>query len=119
MHIRDLNEETLYSKLHLMLTNPKYEENIKVTSKAFQDQKEKPLERAIWWIEWAIRNPKVTHFKSNAQHLNFIQIESIDVYAFLTLVVTALVWTLLWVFYKILRCIVASKKPISGTKKRN
>lgn len=116
----------MYEKLHSMLTNPKFEENIQITSKAFKDQKETPLERAIWWIEWAIRNPNVSNFKGNGQKLNFIQIESIDVYAFLTIIFSTIVWVQLWISFKILRCIynrktLASKlptKPISKNKKK-
>ncbi len=125
LYFNDLNQENLYKKLHLMLTNPKYGENIKITSNAFKDQKETPLERAIWWIEWAIRNPNVTHFKGNGQHLNFLQIESIDVYAFLTVIVTIIVWLQLWISYKIVRCVcfkktsTSRKTGISGRKKRN
>lgn len=125
LYLSDLTKENLYEKLHSMLTNPKFEENIQITSKAFKDQKETPLERAIWWIEWAIRNPNVSHFKGNRQKLNFIQIESIDVYAFLTIIFSTIVCVQLWISFKILRCIYNRKtltsklpKPISKNKKK-
>lgn len=125
LYFSDLTKENLYEKLHSLLTNPKFQENIQITSKAFKDQKETPLERAVWWIEWAIRNPKVSHFKGNGQNLNFVQIESIDVYAFLAIIFSTIVWVQLWISFKILRWIYRRKtltsklpKSISKNKKR-
>lgn len=68
------------------MSNPKYKKKIEVYSKAFRDQKETPLERAVWWIEWAMRQPAVNVFEGNGKNLNFLQIESVDVIASLTIV---------------------------------
>lgn len=104
-----------------MLINPKFQENIQITSRAFKDQKETPLERAIWWIEWVLRNPNVTHFIGNGQNLNFLQIESVDVYAFLTITVLVIIWMFFWISYKIVRYVFNRKsseaKVLHKTKK--
>lgn len=36
--------------------NQKYTKNAKIRSKLFQDQPQKPLDRAVFWVEWTIRH---------------------------------------------------------------
>lgn len=103
IYLNDLTKESLHEKLNSTLTNSKFQENIQIASRAFKDQKEKPLERAIWWIEWAIRNPNVSHYKGLGQSLNFLQIESADVYAFLTIILSAFLWMCFWITFKIVK----------------
>lgn len=74
-------------------------------SRAFRDQKETPLERALWWIEWAMRNPNPVHFESPATELNFIHIQSIDVIAFLTLISVMIIFALFIILRKLLKFI--------------
>lgn len=90
-------------KLLEILKNPKYATNAKMLSKRFQDQKEKPLERAIWWIEWAIRNPDGEHMKSPVLKLGYIVGNSFDVIACVTLLLFAIVYGTLKFLYFILK----------------
>lgn len=50
-------------------------------SQRFKDQKEKPLERAIWWVEWILRNPQPNHIQSPVKHLGFIRANCLDIYS--------------------------------------
>lgn len=88
-----------------MTSNPKYKENIKILSKVFRDQKETPLERAVWWIEWVMRNPFRNVFEGYGQDLNFLQIESVDVISFLTIVCGFLVYVIILITWKCFRII--------------
>lgn len=54
-------------------------------SKLFRDQKERPIERAVWWIEWAIRNPNAHYIKSPVLELGSIKGNCYDLIAFLVL----------------------------------
>lgn len=66
-----------------VLENTSYATNAKMISAKFRDQKEHPLERAMWWIEWLIRNPDSGHYmKSPVFRLGFIAGNSYDVVAF-------------------------------------
>lgn len=88
----DFNAEHLIGKIGKMLGATSYAENMKTVSKLFHDQKEEPLDRAIWWIEWTIRHPNSTHLRSLGHELNFIQLQSIDVLAVILFVTSAIVW---------------------------
>lgn len=101
----DLSSSTLTDKLRLLLSNPKYKNNIVAASKVYRDQKETPLERGLWWIEWALRNPNAAHFKSPSKHLGFFGIHSIDVIAFLTIVLLALTYGVLVLLRKIVKSV--------------
>lgn len=74
-----------------MLGNPQYHRNAQLRSVNFQDQKEHPLNRAMWWIEYVLRNPDISFLKQSGQNLHFAQNifvqHSIDVITFLLVVV--------------------------------
>lgn len=86
LYIKDLSMENICEKILLMMSNPKYKEKIQIYSKAFRDQKETPIQRAVWWIEWTMRHPVEVIFDGYGKQLNFLQIESVDVIGFLTVV---------------------------------
>lgn len=87
-----------------MLSNPIYKENMKAISNGFKDQKELPLDRALWWIEWALRNPR-SYVVNRAKNLNYFQIQSIDVISFLTVISLVLMYIVLLAMKKLFNCI--------------
>lgn len=46
-----------------VLHSPKFRKNVQLQSKRFRDQPEKPLDRAVWWCEFIMRNPKANHLR--------------------------------------------------------
>lgn len=93
LQIKDLTSSSLTEKIGGILSNERYyKANIVAASKVFRDQKDKPLERGLWWIEWAMRNPNASHFKSSGSDLTFVQIQSLDVIAFLLLVLALIAY---------------------------
>lgn len=109
-----MSTENLVKKLNDLLTKSKYREQAKLASSAFQDQKETPLERALWWIDWVMRNPNSTHFKNLHQNMNFLQLESVDVIIFLVMAAFSAVFVIIW-FLKSILSMFGSRK--SGHKK--
>uniref|UniRef100_T1GNM6 UDP-glucuronosyltransferase n=1 Tax=Megaselia scalaris TaxID=36166 RepID=T1GNM6_MEGSC len=59
-----------------------FAENVRERSRLYRDQPMKPLDKAIWWIEYVIRNPKANHLRSPAVHMNIFSSRSLDVIAF-------------------------------------
>lgn len=78
--------------------------NSKIASNVFRDQKETPLERAVWWVEWMLRNPNANHMRSEAD-INFIQLQSIDVLAFIFIVILLALWLIKLVICGVLKCL--------------
>nr|XP_019557270.2 UDP-glucuronosyltransferase 2B15-like [Aedes albopictus] len=71
--------------VHKVLETPSYRENMKRISSLFQDQPEKPLDRAIWWIEWVLRHPDYEGLQSPVLKLGFLRSNLVDVIGFFLL----------------------------------
>lgn len=80
-----MTTQMIEEKLQKLLENPKYLENAKKMSQRFKDQKELPLDRAVWWIEWVLRNPDNDYMKSPVLRLGFIVGNSFDVIAIISI----------------------------------
>ncbi|XP_059622697.1 UDP-glucosyltransferase 2-like [Phlebotomus argentipes] len=81
--IRNIERKSFKKLIEKMMSNSKYRENAKILSEIFRDQMETPLERAIWWIEYVLRHPNMTHMETPSRNLNLAQRESWDVLALL------------------------------------
>lgn len=80
-----MTTKVVKEKLQKLLEDPKYMENAKKMSARFRDQKEQPLDRAVWWIEWVLRNPDCDYLKSPVLRLGFIVGNSFDIIAIISI----------------------------------
>ncbi|XP_050694529.1 UDP-glucosyltransferase 2-like [Eriocheir sinensis] len=102
LHWNELSVEALLEAVNTLLYNPKYREKLQAVSQALQDQKETPAERAIWWVEYAIRHKGAPYMVYAGKRLHYLQYVMADVVVFwLTVLVS---WLLLSV-YCLRRCI--------------
>ncbi|GJQ80790.1 hypothetical protein Trydic_g9381 [Trypoxylus dichotomus] len=83
LFVRDVSEGALYETIQDVLTNPTYKHNIRKISKLFRDQKETPLERAVFWIEYTLRHKNLSHLSTSTRDMNIYQRENLDIYGFL------------------------------------
>lgn len=100
LNFRTLTTEKLVDKLQLVLEDPKYGKNAKQLSARFRDQKETPIERAVFWSEWLIRNPNCEHLKSPVLRIGFIAGNSYDVIAAISIAT----FLILWILFKLILC---------------
>lgn len=97
-----MNKDTFAAAIRKAVECKELSKNIKILSKVFRDQPELPLDRAVWWTEWLLRNPESSALlTSPAVNQSFFVRESIDVIGFLAFVIFI---TLLAIF-KILKFI--------------
>lgn len=82
----DINNNTVLSKLQLMLNNDKYSKNMREVSKIFRDRPTKPLDTAVYWTEYIIRYKGAPHLRSAAVDMPLYQYLLLDIIAFLLLV---------------------------------
>ncbi|KAF5289260.1 hypothetical protein FQA39_LY15190 [Lamprigera yunnana] len=99
IHYLDLNEESFDKTVQEMLRNPKYKENAKKRSMIMHDEPIKPLEKAIFWIEYVLRHKGATHLKSEALNLSWYQYHLLDV-ILTTIVALFLILRLIIVIFK-------------------
>lgn len=87
-------EEGLRDTILKVAGNESYARNMKERSKLYRDQPMKPLDRAIWWVEYVIRNPNATHLRSPALDLNIFAVNSLDVLFLFIFVIFVISFTL-------------------------
>ncbi|KAF5296148.1 hypothetical protein FQR65_LT19842 [Abscondita terminalis] len=74
----DLSERTLSSAIVEVMNNSKYQNNAKKISRIFKDQPTKPLDTAIFWVEYVLRHEGAHHLKTSALKLHWLQLYLID-----------------------------------------
>ncbi|XP_058790203.1 UDP-glucosyltransferase 2-like isoform X2 [Phymastichus coffea] len=80
-----ISKKTLGSAIDALIHNSIYKDKVKYYSKLFRDQPMSPMETAIYWIEYIIRNGDKV-LRSPALELSFIQLSQLDIYGFLLIV---------------------------------
>ena len=75
-----LQPNAFYDAIQQVLNNPLYGERMRKVSELMRDQKERPMDRAIYWIEYVIRHQGAQHLRSPARYLNVFERDLIDIY---------------------------------------
>ncbi|KAF5298202.1 hypothetical protein FQA39_LY02626 [Lamprigera yunnana] len=94
MPFTELTEETFEHVINEVLYNPKYAENAKWRSKIMHDEPMKPLDKAMFWIEYVLRHNGTRHLRTAALDLYWYQMLGLDVLAFTLIVISGVAWCL-------------------------
>ncbi|XP_058447702.1 UDP-glucosyltransferase 2-like [Malaya genurostris] len=103
LSLRSFEAQHLVDAVREIMHNQKYRENMAKLSKVFRDQPESPLDRAVWWVEWVIRNPDARMMQSSAVDLHWFAKYSIDVITVIVLALVGLVCLECWIVPKVAR----------------
>lgn len=117
LQYNDINEENLYKLLHEVLTNDSYAKNAKEMSRRFQDRPMSPLDTAMYWIEYVIRNNGAHYWKNPALELSWIAAYMIDVYLFIFGVTLLLLYVVAKVVSTVLSAFSGKKTKKQKTKR--
>ncbi|KAM9496082.1 UDP-glucuronosyltransferase 2C1-like [Clarias gariepinus] len=79
LDISELDRSIFLEALKEVLYNPSYRENMQKLSRLHHDQPIKPLNHAIFWIEYVIRNGGAPHLRSHSFRMSWITYHSVDV----------------------------------------
>ncbi|KAJ8980274.1 hypothetical protein NQ317_005132 [Molorchus minor] len=82
-HDPDFSEEKLSNLLNELLNNSKYRDNVRKRSKLFHDRPMKPMESAVYWIEYVIRNGGASHLMVAGVGLPWYKYHLVDVVSFI------------------------------------
>ncbi|XP_010946906.2 UDP-glucuronosyltransferase 2B31 isoform X1 [Camelus ferus] len=103
----------LLNALKQVINNPSYKQNAMRLSTIQHDQPVKPLDRAVFWIEFVMRHKGAKHLRPAAHNLTWYQYHSLDVTGFLL----ACVATAIFVITKC--CLFCCQKfPKAGKKNK-
>ncbi|XP_049284423.1 UDP-glucosyltransferase 2-like [Anopheles funestus] len=73
----DFETQTFVDKLHDVLTNGRYQENVNKLHTLLNDQPQTSMERAVWWIEYVARNGGTKSL--HVRHLSWFEYLMLDV----------------------------------------
>nr|XP_055048390.1 UDP-glucuronosyltransferase 2A1-like [Misgurnus anguillicaudatus] len=77
--IAELDRTVFLHALEEVLYNSSYKENMQRLSRLHHDQPMKPLDRAVFWIEFVMRNGGAPHLRTQSFRMSWIAYHSIDV----------------------------------------
>lgn len=109
-----LTTNLLTQKMLQMIRIKNYLLQSKKWSRVIQDQKEKPMDRAIWWIEWTMRNPKPDYLTSSAHDLGYIRANSYDI----VLVLALIAIFFLMIIFEVIKLICNFSKTAADDKQK-
>lgn len=102
----ELSEENFYAAI-MEATQPSYKVNIRKFKQLMYDVPMQSREKAVWWIEYALRNKGMNRLKYKGAKVPFYQLYCLDVVA----IACALLITLRKVYCFVVKsCVVKSKK---------
>ncbi|XP_030571713.1 UDP-glucuronosyltransferase 1-10 [Drosophila novamexicana] len=93
----------LHDQVVQLLSNASYTQAAQLKSKLFRDQKDTPLERAIWWTEYVLRHNGAQHLRSASRDLSLAQLHGLDTWGLLCGVTSLIGLVLLFVLTSLLR----------------
>ncbi|KAB5522320.1 hypothetical protein PHYPO_G00158220 [Pangasianodon hypophthalmus] len=109
-----MEAKDLKQAINDVINNPSYKESMMRLSRIHHDQPMKPLDQAVYWIEFVMRNKGAKHLRVEAHNLTWYQYHCLDVAAFLlsviALVMFIFVKTCSWLFRKCFRKTPAKSK---------
>lgn len=95
-----LNEVELKQKLHELLNNPHYNQTIRNLSRRYRDQPMTPLDTAVFWVEYVLRNGGA-HLRNAGLDLSFVQYHSLDTTLTILAMLLLVAYGLVWIFLKL------------------
>ncbi|KAF5926793.1 hypothetical protein HPG69_001423 [Diceros bicornis minor] len=92
LNMNTMTSADLLSALRTVINDPSYKENAMKLSRIHHDQPVKPLDRAVFWIEFVMRHKGAKHLRPTAHNLTWFQYHSLDVIGFLLACATTAVF---------------------------
>ncbi|KAJ1528157.1 hypothetical protein ONE63_008071 [Megalurothrips usitatus] len=113
---RTITEDIFHEALHDVINNPWYRDNMRRVQQTIRDQKETPLERAVWWVEHAARTGGARHLRSPALRLRWYELWMLDVLAAAAVAAALALWALV-LSVRVLRGLVGPQ-PAGAAKRK-
>ncbi|KAM7158682.1 UDP-glucuronosyltransferase 2A3-like isoform 1-T2 [Molossus nigricans] len=111
VNLHTMTSAELLNALRTVINDPSYKENVMRLSRIHHDQPMKPLDRAVFWIEYVMRHKGAKHLRPASHDLTWLQYHSLDVVGFLLACVATAI-------FLIMKCCLLSCKNFCKTGKK-
>nr|XP_054603359.1 UDP-glucuronosyltransferase 2B17-like [Nothobranchius furzeri] len=92
VEVRSLTKDSFLEALEDVLENPSYRQNVQRLSQLHRDQPMSPMDTAIFWIEYVIRNKGAPHLQAAGFSLPWYSYFCLDVAAFFMVITGTFIW---------------------------
>ncbi|XP_067377428.1 UDP-glucuronosyltransferase 2A1-like [Channa argus] len=92
--LKSMTTEHLRDAVNTVINIKSYKENAMRISSIYHDRPMDPLNEAVFWIEFTMRNKGAKHLRVQAHELTWYQYQSLDVLAFILAVVLLFIFLL-------------------------
>ncbi|KAJ7993984.1 hypothetical protein DPEC_G00261240 [Dallia pectoralis] len=89
--IATINRDIFLEALKAVLYEPSYRDNMQKLSRLHRDQPMKPLDSAMFWIEFVMRNKGAAHLRTESYKMSWFSYHSVDVIATLLAVLLLII----------------------------
>ncbi|KAM6950433.1 UDP-glucuronosyltransferase 2B17-like isoform 3-T4 [Lycodopsis pacificus] len=96
-----MNEDVFFQGIQEVLNEPSYRMNMQRLSGLHRDQPMKPLDTAVFWIEFVMRHKGAAHLRTESYRMPWYSYHSVDVMLFLSGAVLIILGT----FAVLIRCL--------------
>uniref|UniRef100_A0A3P9LIR2 UDP-glucuronosyltransferase n=1 Tax=Oryzias latipes TaxID=8090 RepID=A0A3P9LIR2_ORYLA len=86
-------DDSFLKAIQEVLTEPSYRMNMQRLSRLHRDQPVKPMDKALFWIEFVMRHKGAAHLKAQSYNMSWFSYRSVDVVLFLTAAVLLVILT--------------------------
>uniref|UniRef100_A0A673BTN3 Uncharacterized protein n=1 Tax=Sphaeramia orbicularis TaxID=375764 RepID=A0A673BTN3_9TELE len=91
--IFSMDQDIFYQGIQEVLNDPSYRMNMQRLSRLHRDQPMKPLDTALFWIEFVMRHKGAAHLRTESYRMPWYSYHSVDVMLFLSGVVLIILCT--------------------------
>nr|XP_043885529.1 UDP-glucuronosyltransferase 2C1-like [Solea senegalensis] len=103
-----MNKDSFLEAIEEVLKDPSYRTNMQRLSRLHRDKPMKPMDTAIFWIEFVMRHKGAPHLRAQSYRLPWYSYHSVDVFLFLSGAVLLVLFTV----FILMRCLyTAVRKP--------
>ncbi|XP_036622178.1 UDP-glucuronosyltransferase 1-2-like isoform X4 [Trichosurus vulpecula] len=120
LNVLEMTSDDLSKALKKVINDKSYKENIMRMSALHKDRPISPLDLAVFWVEFVMRNKGAPHLRAAAHDLNWIQYHSLDVMAFLlAIVLTVVLIAIKCLKFCFQKCFGKKGRPNKATKPKS
>ncbi|KAH8374726.1 hypothetical protein KR200_004614 [Drosophila serrata] len=98
--IENLTGKEFTETLNRLISDPSFRENSLGVSKRFWDHMNHPLDVAIYWTEYVLRNRGAHHLKVSPSHIKLLEYYSVDKFLLIGVRLTLVMTIVFLVFFK-------------------
>lgn len=119
LQYEDITEETFGEIINDVLSNESYLEKAKELERIWKDRPMSPMDTAMYWLEYIIRNQGAEYMKNPARNMNWFAYTMMDVYAFIVVIFIVAVAILIKLIKAVTSFQSAPKHKATKSKKRS